>query len=477
MSKTVITVWVPDLTFPGWMERWHGFGREFNQRHPDYEVVIEGKDFWTFPLEVAKAAKHGQQPALAELYFYLGQTARDMRAQDGSPLFTSVERAVGSRQHILGEPVVLDDVVGAFREYYTHDGDLMSMPSVGTTSLIYANAELLEAAGVSELPQTWVDVTRACEAVARMNGGPEHAITWSNHGTFFQQALATQGGLLVNNDNGRSGRATTTDLASKEMLRWVEWWRELHRDGHYLHTGGIPDWAPTMQAFADGQVAMRISSSNDVNYMVRAAEATGFTMEVGICPFTNDVDYTGNAVAGTSLWLANGLDKSEEDGALAFLQFLHNPENAAQRHKDNSFAPITHASFDLLEREGWFERHPYHRVASDHVSAYPRDARRPDGAPATPVSRGAVFGDFAGNQDVMTHAMRDVLDGADPADRFARATEEAQRLLDAYNAYAIETGFRSPDDSPNSSLNVEYFTTAMAGRDYTAADLEKVVNR
>lgn len=477
MSKTVITVWVPDLTFPGWMERWHGFGDEFNKRHPDYQVVIEGKNFWTFPLEVAAAAQRGQQPALAELYFYLGQVARDMRAQDDSPLFTSVERAIGSRTRILGEPVVLDDVVGAFREYHTHHGDLMSMPSVGTTSLIYGNADILEAAGVSELPRTWNEVTRACEAVARMNGGPEHAITWSNHGTFFQQMLATQGGLLVDNDNGRSGRARTADLASKEMLRWAEWWRELHRDGHYLHTGGIPDWAPTMQAFADGQVAMRISSSNDVNYMVRAAEANGFTMTAGICPFTDDVAYTGNAVAGTSLWLTNGLDKSEEDGALAFLQFLHNPENAAQRHKDNSFAPITNAAFDLLEREGWFEQHPHHRVTSDHLSTYPEGARRPDSAPATPVSQGAVFGDFAGNQNVMTHAMRDVLDGADPADRFARATEEAQRLLDAYNAYAIETGFRNPDDSPNSSLNVEYFTTAMAGRDYSAADLEKVVNR
>ena len=160
-----------------------------------------------------------------------------------APLFTSVQRAIAGRTEILGEPVVVDDLVPAFRDYYTLHGDLLSMPSVGTTSLLYANTDLLEAAGVSQLPQTWDDVVAVCEQIARHRPGPEYPITWSNHGTFFQQAVATQGGLLVDNDNGRSGRATTTNLASKEMLTWVEWWRQLHRDGHYLYTGSIPDWA------------------------------------------------------------------------------------------------------------------------------------------------------------------------------------------------------------------------------------------
>src|SRR5205814_4333695 len=288
-------------------------------------------------------------------------------------------------------------------DYYTLHGDLLSMPSVGTTSLLYANTDLLEAAGVSQLPQTWDDVVAVCEQIARHRPGPEYPITWSNHGTFFQQAVATQGGLLVDNDNGRSGRATTTNLASKEMLTWVEWWRQLHRDGHYLYTGSIPDWAGTLQAFADQRVAIRISSSNDVNYMVQAARDNGFGISVGIFPFSPQVPYVGNAIAGTSIWLADGLDEVTRDGALAFLQFMHNPRNAADRHKANSFAPITHASLDLLEREGWFADHPYHRVASEHVSLYPRQAvLDPKSTDPRPRSEGAVFGDFAGSQAVMT---------------------------------------------------------------------------
>ncbi|XVQ84293.1 extracellular solute-binding protein [Microbispora siamensis] len=471
-KRIVIDVWVPDLTFPGWMDRWHQQGAEFEAAHPEITVRVQGKDFWTFPLEVSRAAAEGRAPTLAEYYFYMGQVARDERARDGSPLFTSVEKAVGGRSEILGEPVVIGDVLPAFREYYSLGGDLTSMPSVGTTSLLYANTDVLQAAGVSELPVTWDEVEAVCEAIAALPGGPEHAVTWSNHGTFFQQAVAVQGGCLVDHENGRAGRAERSTLASREMLAWVEWWRRLHSRGHYLYTGSIPDWAGTLRSFAEQRVGIRISSSNDVNYMVQGARDNGFGIEVGIFPYNDRVPYGGNAVAGTSIWLANNLDEATQDAALAFLMFLHSPRKAADRHTANSFVPITHASLELLEQEGWFDRHPYHRVAVDHVSRYP--ARVPAGqrrANGVPPSVGAVFGDFAGNQDVMTRAMGDVLArGADPYDRFADAEAEAQGLLDAYNDHALRGGPR-----PRSSHLVEYFAEAMAGRDYTAADLENVV--
>jgi sn-glycerol 3-phosphate transport system substrate-binding protein len=478
MSKVAVDVWVPDLTFPGWMDRWHEQGDAFNAKHSDYEVTIHGKDFWTFPLEVAQAAREGRTPALAEYYFYMLQVARDCLAPDGSPLFKSVEQAVGGRSEILGEPVVLGDLLPAFREYYSENGDLTAMPSVGTTSLLYANTDLLRRAGVRELPQTWAEVEEVCRAVAAMTDGPQFPITWSNHGTFFQQAVASQDGLLADCDNGRAGRAQHADMSSPQMLAWVKWWQQLHRDGHYLYTGKIPDWAGTLKAFADQRVAIRISSSNDVNYMVAAARENGFGIEVGMFPHNDQVVYGGNAVAGTSIWLANNLSEAVEDGALAFLQFLHNPHWTAERHKHNSFVPVTHSAFALLEEQGWFDAHPYHRVASDHVSRYPSKALGPDGSTptGTPHSRGAVIGDFAGNQDIMTRAMGDVLAaGADPEERFAQATEEATRALQEYNDYALRTGFRSPDDAPGHSLEVEFFTDAAAGRDYSAADLENVV--
>lgn len=213
---------------------------------------------------------------------------------------------------------------------------------------------------------------------------------------------------------------------------------------------------------------MRISSSNDVNYMVAAAEAQGFRLGVGLFPFNSHVAYHGNAIAGTSLSVTAGLDKATEDGALAFLMFAHNPRNDANRHRFNSFFPVTHAGYDLLQAEGWFDEHPYHRVASDHVMHFPPTAIVDETARANvvPPSTGAMMGDFAGNQDVMTNAMGDVLNGADPDERFAAATVEAQGVLEAYERNIEGTGPVTAE-----TLRVEYFRDAEW---YSGMVMEKV---
>jgi len=464
LTRTTLNVWVSDLTFPGYMDRWTKLASAFETDHPECEVKIRGLGFFTGPAELAEAVADGNPPAIAEYYFYMAPVARDTLALDGTPQYTSLEQAIGGRTEILGEPVMIDDIIPAMREYYSYQGDLTSLPSIGTTSLLYANTTMLEAAGISRIPQTWDEVQAASEALAGRRRGPSHAITWANHGMFFQQAIASQGGLLCDEDNGRSGRPTAVNLASEQMLDWVTWWRDLHRAGHYLYTGKIPDWEGNFRVFAEQEVGLRISSSNDVNYMAQAAKAGGFGVEAGVFPYNGRVPYSGNTIAGTSLWLSAGLDEATRDYALAFLMFAHNPRNAAERHKATSFLPVTQASYDLLAEEGWFREHPYHQAACDQIGRYP------DGQPGTgaPPSRGALFGDFAGNQDVMTRAMSDVLlDGADPASRFHAATAEAQQLLDDYYVDCVSTGPRSP-----SSLRVEYFKDVEA---YSGADLENVV--
>lgn len=470
--KTVLNIWVADLTFPGYMDQWKKFADNFEERHPEYEVEIRGINFFAGPQEIATAIERGNPPAAAEYYLYLAQLARDTRSPDGKPHYTSLEKAIGGRTEILGEPVVIGDLIPPVLDSYTYGGELDSMPSLATTIVIYGNVELLESAGVTELPRTWQEIEAACEAVKSLRDGPSHGITWSNHGMVTLQALASQGATLADYDNGRSGRATTIDMTSTAMMEWVLWWKRLHDNGHYLYTGKIPDWEGTFRAFAKKQVAMRISSSNDVNYTARAAKDAGFTLKAGPYPYNASVPYAFNSIAGTSFWLADGLDEATRDGTLAFLQFAHNPRNAADRHKANSILPIVQSAISLLREEGWFEQHPYHSSAIDSLSALP-EQRTADGTPAHPEDRawpaclGLVFGDYAGAQDQMTQAIEDVLiHDADTTARFAEAQRVSQRQLEEYNAEALSTGPRSPN-----SLRFEFFTGA---EPYSGADMERV---
>ncbi|ALG15192.1 phosphate ABC transporter [Kibdelosporangium phytohabitans] len=426
MNRTVVEAWLADLTFPHYMDTLYARAREFEKAHPEYEVRIRGIDFHDMPATVTRAANDGSVPAIAEFYYTQSPDALDMVEPAGKPVFASVEEEVGGRDEILGEPVVLDDLEPALRANYTSYGQLRSLPTVATTYHLFTNMTILRAAGVDEVPETWQDLRTACERIAQLPDGPQHAISWANHGIPFQHALAVQGGHIADNGNGRRGRAGKVDFTSKEMLAWVSWWQQLHKDGLYHYSGEIGDWFGTFHSFAGQRTAFRFSSSNDLGSTVDAAQRAGFELAVSRFPYNADVPYHGNVVAGTSLWLADGLDPATRDGALAFMQYLANPVNAAAYHKEHSFIPVTRSAFALLEREGWFDAHPHYRAPSEQIGMMMTEGRSP---------AGALVGKYFEIQDILTEGMHEVLaHDVDPVQALTKAQAEAQHLLDKYLA-------------------------------------------
>lgn len=425
-GRIVVEILLADHPFEGFLDPVRRRAAEFNAAHPEYEVRISTYRYWT-PTgreDFIRILDQGRVPALVDVFFIETRHARDAVAATGGPLFTPVQRAIGGRREILGEPVVLDDLLDTARRYYSDDDGLVSMPFSVSTGLLYANMTMLRAAGITEVPQDWAELEAACRAVVRADGGPSHAVTWAVDGWFFQDAVCQQGGLLVDHANGRSGRARTVDLASEELLAWTTWWQRLHKDGLYLHTGAAQDWAGTFEAFVEGRTAFLVTSSVMAQQVVSAGTKAGIEVVAAGLPRNGAVPYAGNVLGGDSLFLAAGLPPQVEDGALAFLQYLLNPESAAAWHKSSGFMPATYGSHRLLEAAGWFAEKPHHLEASRQLGAS-------DGSPA---ATGALVGELWGMHADLVQAMRDVLEqSADPAQRFAEATVTAQRRLDDYN--------------------------------------------
>jgi sn-glycerol 3-phosphate transport system substrate-binding protein len=435
--KIGISVWVSDYRTSDQPEIAGSVASKFNRIHPEYLVDVTSHDARTMPTEVARAAEQGDPPDVAEYHFTATRPALDTLRPDGTQLFTPVERAIAGRSQILGEPVVLGDMVPAARDYFRYAGELTSVARTASTVVLYSNMDLLARAGVAEPPRTWREVTAACRAIAKLSDGPSHCVTWPNYYWFFLQAVAQQGGLLADRDNGRSGRPERVSLATSEMLAFVTWWQRLHRDGHHLYTGKIGDFGSCFAAFEDQHVAFLLTSSVDVTHMLHRGERHGFSVKVSPMPHNDEVPLAGNMMGGASLWLAAGLSKAKQDGALAFIQYLSNPRNAAEWAKLQDRIPTTRAAAELLDREGWFLRNPDLRVASDQLEA----------ANGSPAALGPLLGSHAAIMDQVTAAMHDVLVGdAEPGARFTRATEQGQRILDDYNSYCDGPPRRTPRD-------------------------------
>jgi sn-glycerol 3-phosphate transport system substrate-binding protein len=393
----------------------------FNALHPEYDVNVTSFASYNDVFDAAiLAVDSGEPPGLIHFFEAATRQALDAVDSSGAPIFKSVTDAIAGRTEILGEPVVLDSVVSAARDYYTVDGSFYSMPWNTSTTVMFNNMDILNEAGITEPPGTWAEVTAACEAIAALPDGPSGCITWPNHSWFVEQSLGQQGELLANNDNGRTARADEVLLESDGMMAYLEWWKGLSDAGYYTYTGLQRDWDGTSNAYLAEEVAMLVYSSSDTTFFDTNAT---FTNEASFMPANEAVDYVGNLIGGATIWMLDGMDTTTEDGALAFANFFSNPENAAAWHQLTGYIPITDDAVALLDTEGWYAESPNSKVASDQLAA----------AANTPASLGALLGNFVAIRDVITLAIEDILvNDVDVATRMAQANEEANKSLSEY---------------------------------------------
>jgi len=397
----------------------------FNEAYPQYNVIVEGyNNYEELFAATALAFEQGNPPTIVQYFEVATQNARDGRLADGTPWFKPVSDAIGDRTEINGQPVNFEDIVPAVSNYYTLDGKWTSMPWNTSSAIFFANMNMFEAAGLTELPRTWAEVEAACEAILATENAPKNCITWPNYGWFFEQSVAQQGADLANNGNGREARATEVYLTSDAMLAYVNWWKDIANKGYYVYTGLQRDWDGVNNAFYAQQVAMIITSSSDTTVITNTGAENGFVVKAGFMPYNQEVEYVGNLIGGASLWLTNGLAPEVEDGALTWLLWFTNTENAAEWHQFTGYVPIRTSSIEMLEEAGWYEESPNSRVASDQLAA----------AKPTTATAGALIGAFPAIRDEMTVGMEDILiNNSDPLEVFTRANENANALLEEYN--------------------------------------------
>jgi sn-glycerol 3-phosphate transport system substrate-binding protein len=422
-GPTEIRVWIgfTDYRLDWTRER----AAEFNALYPEYEVIIEGYESYNQAFDATVlAAEQGNPPAITHFFEAATQEALDAVNVNGEPLFKSVAAAIGDQTEINGVPVVLDDVVSAAADYYSVDGEFYSMPWNTSSAVMFTNIDMLNAAGIEEIPDTWGGIEAACEALMAMENAPDYCITWPNHSWFMEQAIAQQGGLLANNGNGREGRADEVYFNSPEMLAYVNWWKDLNDMGYYVYTGVLRDWGGTQNAFESQQLAFLLFSSSDATAIPSHTEGT-FTTIVSRLPYNEETGFYGNIIGGATLWLNNGLDEATETGALMFLNWFSNPENAAEWHQITGYIPITNTAFDMLTEEGWFEENPNAAVANMQLDLIP--------------TTGALIGNFVAIRDVFTSAMEEILlNDVDVEETMNAANDEANALLEEYNLLYVE---------------------------------------
>jgi sn-glycerol 3-phosphate transport system substrate-binding protein len=426
----------------------------FNQLFPQYNVVVEGgKQYGELGQQIALAAEQNALPAIVHYNEVSTVVARD------SGNFKSIAEVLGDRTEVNGIPVNFDDFVTPVTAYYTLDGTFTSMPWNASSSVMFSNMNVLSAAGIEAPPATWADVEAACEAIMALDTHPTYCFTFPNYGWFFEQWLAQQNAGIVNNDNGRSGQATELTFNSPAGVALLTWLKDMYDKGYLYYSGaqGDDSWETVDNAFLPGtEVAMAIYSSSDTAYYTNTGRDNGFDVVASRLPYNQDAEggWTGNIIGGGSLWLVNGLTPEQEEGALTFLLWLTNTENAAEWHQVTGYFPIRQSSIELLSGTGWYEAieptaaqvwkdnpavqaakgTPWFETNPNFIVA----AQQIADSQITTATQGAVMGAFPDIRSIITATIDRVLltPDADPQAELDAAVAEANTVLEEYNLLA-----------------------------------------
>jgi sn-glycerol 3-phosphate transport system substrate-binding protein len=323
----------------------------FNGSQDSVEVtpLFKGayKDLMT---AVVAAYRAGQAPHIAQVFEIGTQTMLS-----SGPVIKPVWQLAQE----TGVKIDANAYIPAVRGYYsTPDGKLASMPFNSSTAISWYNLDVLEKAGIDTktLPATWQEVENVMRTVRQKDAAPYGVTIASMVWSQFEQYGAIHNLSFATEANGFKGLDAVLKVNSPAYVKHLQRLIDMAKDNSFHYTGrdGVGDGA-----FLNGQSAMACSTSALRGDLKRSAK---FRWAAAYLPYDPDVlkQPINSAIGGASFWVltAPKRDLPEYRGVAQFLHFLGQPQQDAQWSMGTGYVPVTHAGYELLAKQGWFEQNP-----------------------------------------------------------------------------------------------------------------------
>lgn len=301
--------------------------------------------------------------------------------------------------------------------YYTVDGELYSMPFNSSTPVMLYNKDALKAAGLDpeNPPETFEEIIAAAE---KLKTDEMYGFSILLYGWFIEEMIATQGGLYVDAENGRSGNVSKALFNGEEGKRVFEFLKTMNDAGTLGNFGKA--WDDIRTAFVSGKVAMYLDSSAGVTNIVENAP---FEVGAAYIPYSEKADRNGVIIGGASLWMMNGISEEEQTGAWDFMKYLQTPEVQAEWHVGTGYFAINPAAYDLpIVAERWKE-YPQLKVTVDQLQ---------DTIPSV-ATQGALISVFPESRDHIVTAIEELYQGGDPQEVLDKAAQLTNRAIEISN--------------------------------------------
>jgi sn-glycerol 3-phosphate transport system substrate-binding protein len=312
-------------------------------------------------------------------------------------------------------------------DFYTWDGKLCAMPLGIIVPMLFYNKIPFQEVGLdpTEPPQTLDDVRAYSEKLLKVDGAGNvvrSGIALDLQPWYLYVVMGEHGDLVVNNNNGRDGRATEALFNNATGQAFFRWWDQMVDSGLALNVGRNPSGADALMAVATGRAAMAISISSALRSAIDVVEAGLEGVELGVGPFPG---VAGGSVKppifSRSLLIMNQRSEAEQQAAWKLIRWLDEPEQQAELFAGTGFLPVRLSAYQMDAAREVLQKYPLYQVPVDLSS----------GVPSTPASLGPRVGPSAQAGEIVAQALEEmVVGGKDPdqalEDAAAGYTKELQ---------------------------------------------------
>ena len=301
--------------------------------------------------------------------------------------------------------------------YYTVDDQLYSMPFNSSTPVMIYNKDAFKEAGLDpeNAPETFAEIK---EAAKKLTNGDMYGFSMLTYGWFFEQLVATQGGLYVDKENGRTGDAEKSLFNGEEGVRAFEFLNDLNKDGSFGNFG--TNWDDIRAAFQTGKVAMYMDSSAGVTNMVNNSP---FEVGVAYIPYSEEAERHGVVIGGASLWMTKGKSENEQNAAWDFMKYLQTPEIQARWHVETGYFAINPSAYDEQIVVDRWKEYPQLKVVIDQLQ---------DTKPSV-ATQGALISVFPESRQLIVTALENLYQGMDPKEALDQAAIGTDRAMEIAN--------------------------------------------
>jgi sn-glycerol 3-phosphate transport system substrate-binding protein len=340
-------------------------------------------------------------------------------------LMVDSQSVVPASAAVMADGYSLSDFVPSTVAYFRTGTTLWAMPFNISSQILFYDQNAFQKAGLdpSVPPATLDDVRSAAQKIVS-SGTEKFGLSFKTTPSNFEQWMALGDQLLVNNDNGRSARATAVAFDNSFGESLFSWISELFTDKLAQPTS--PTTYDNLIGIANRIAPMTLETSGALGTVVSLLDSGQYSdVKLGVGPLPRPTGGTGGVfVGGAGLYMSKRSPPERKDAAWQYIKYLVGSAQQAQWAVGTGFIPIRKSAVTQPVLVDAWQKMPAFRIAYQQVL----------GSPANPASAGAVCGAQAQVDNAIQSAMSQLAEGVAPATALRGAGATANQAIASYNS-------------------------------------------